>query len=123
MNATKLRDMTNDQLVGRFVEIAVQQDEALLRDEIAKFNKLFAQMNAVDQELRSRSGDQRRLLLRLYDHPNVQVRLKAAKRTLAIAPDDARAVLESIASSRKFPQAGEAGMSLVNLDSGVFKPS
>jgi hypothetical protein len=123
MNATKLRDMTNDQLVGRFVEIAVQQDEALLRDEIAKFNKLFSQMNAVDQELRSRSGDQRRLLLRLYDHPNVQVRLKAAKRTLAIAPDDARAVLESIASSRKFPQAGEAGMSLVNLDSGVFKPS
>jgi hypothetical protein len=122
MNATKLRDTTNDQLVERFVEIAVQQNEALLRDEIAKFNKLFSQMNAVDQELRSRSGDQRRLLLRLYDHPNVQVRLKAAKRTLAIAPDDARAVLESIASSRKFPQAGEAGMSRANLDSGVFKP-
>lgn len=113
MNATKLPDMTNDQLVERFVEIAVQQEEALLRDEIAKFNKLFSQMNAVDQELRSRPGDQRRLLLRLYDHPNVQVRLKAAKRTVAIAPDDARAVLESIASSRKFPQAGEAGLSLV----------
>lgn len=122
MNATKLPDMTNDQLVERFVEIAVQQEEALLRDEIAKFNKLFSQMNAVDQELRSRPGDQRRLLLRLYDHPNVQVRLKAAKKTVAIAPDDARAVLESIASSRKFPRAGEAGLSLVNLDSGVFKP-
>lgn len=57
MNMTKLRDMTNDQLVERFVEIAVQQDEALLRDEIAKFNKLFSQMNAVDQEGTSNNDD------------------------------------------------------------------
>ena len=42
MSATKLRDMTNDQLVERFVEIAVEQEKALLRDEIAKFNKLFS---------------------------------------------------------------------------------
>jgi len=122
MNTTKLRDMTSDQLVERFVEIAVEQEKAFLRDEIAKLNKLFSQMNAVDQELRSRPGDQRRLLLRLYDHPNTQVRLKAAKRTLAIAPDDAREVLEAIAGSRKFPEAGEAGMSLANLDSGIFTP-
>jgi hypothetical protein len=122
MNTTKLRDMTSDQLVERFVEIAVEQEKALLRDEIAKLNKLFSQMNAVDQELRSRTGDQRRLLLRLYDHPNTQVRLKAAKRTLAIAPHHAREVLEAIAGSRKFPEAGEAGMSLANLDSGIFTP-
>jgi hypothetical protein len=56
------------------------------------------------------------------DHPNVQVRLKAAKRTLAIATGDARDVLEAIANSRKFPQMGEAGMSLANLDSGLFEP-
>ncbi|MGH6840677.1 MAG: DUF2019 domain-containing protein, partial [Methylocella sp.] len=61
-------------------------------------------------------------LLRLFDHPNMQVRLKAAKRTLGVAPEEARQVIESISESNWFPQAGEAGMTLSNLDSGFFKP-
>jgi hypothetical protein len=40
------------------------------------------------------------------------VRLQAAR---AVAPEAAGAVIEYIANSRKFPQAGEAGMTLVNL--------
>jgi hypothetical protein len=123
MKEVNPHQMNEEQLVDRFAEIAAQQDEALLRDEIAKFNKLFEQMNLVEQELKARPGDQRRKLLRLYDHPNAQVRLKAAKRTLAVAPRDARRVLESIANSKKFPQAGEAGMSLINLERGIYKPT
>lgn len=53
----------------------------------------------------------------------MQVRLKAAKNTLAVAPQAARETLEAIANSHEFPQAGEAGMSLWNLDQGVFKPT
>jgi hypothetical protein len=123
MKQTRLHEMTPDQLVERFAATALQQDEALLWNEIAKFNKLFDQMGAVKDELRSRPGDQRRLLIRLYDHPNAQVRLKAAIATLAIAPEIAREMIETIANSRKYPQAGDAGMILNGLDEGTFQPT
>jgi hypothetical protein len=123
METVKLRDMSVDQLVERFVEIGLAQDEALLDDETAKFNRLFRQMQAVVQELKMRAGDQRSALLALYNHPNMQVRLKAVKNTLAIAPQTARLALEAIANSRHFPQAMEAGMSVWNLDQGIFKPT
>jgi hypothetical protein len=110
-------------LVERFTAIGLEQDKALLRNEHAKFNRLFDEMEAVEQELKTRRGDQRRALLRLYDHPSVQVRLKAVKATLAVAPETARRMREVIAESREYPQAGEAGMSLYNLDLGIFKPT
>jgi hypothetical protein len=123
MRRIALQDMTSEQLVEKFAAIAIKQDEALLWNELAAFNRLYGQMDEVDRELKSRPGDQRRLLLRLYEHPNAQVRLKAATRTLAVAPDAARRVLEGIANSRKFPQAGDAGMTLDGLDRGEFQPT
>lgn len=115
--------MTVDELVDRFAEIGVAQDQALLYNEISKFTRLYWQMKDVDIELRARGEDARRMLLRLYSHPNMQVRLQAATRTLAVAPHAARQVIESISESNWFPQAGEAGMTLWNLDRGVFKPN
>jgi hypothetical protein len=123
MKRAKLQDMTVDQLVERFTAIALDQDRALLRNEYAKFNRLFEQMEEVKGELKARDGDQRRALLRLYDHPNAQVRLKAVKATLAVAPERARRMLELIAESHEYPQAGEAGMSIDNLERGIFKPT
>jgi hypothetical protein len=122
MKRVGLAAMTDDQLVDRFVEISLAQDKAILYDEIAKFNRLFSQEMAVDQELKTRPGDRRRLLLRLFDHENAQVRLNAAKATLAVAPAAAREALENLANSKQFPQAGDAGMSLTNLDRGIYKP-
>jgi len=119
---TTLNGRTVDQLVDRFAEIGVAQDRAELRGEISKFNKLYAEMKEVDIDLRARGERARRALLRLYGHPNMQVRLQAAKKTLAVAPHLARQVIESISESNWFPQAGEAGMTLRNLDSGIFKP-
>jgi hypothetical protein len=115
--------MIVEQLVERFISIALRQDEALLMDRIATHNRLFNEMEAVELELKARPGDQRRALLGLYEHPNLQVRLKAVKATLAISPQRARAILQVIADSQDYPQAGEAGMSLVNLDRGIFKPT
>jgi ParB-like chromosome segregation protein Spo0J len=123
MKTIRLRDMTVDQLVEHFTAIALNQDEALLTNDHTKFNRLFDEMEAVKLELKARDGDQRRALVRLYDHPNAQVRLKAVKATLAVAPEVARRLLKTIADSREFPQAGEAGMSLVNLERGIFKPT
>ena len=120
---SKLKDLTVDQLVDRFQAIALDQDEALLIDAIPRFNRLFMQMQAVDEELKSRDGDQRRALSRLHKHKNAQVRLAAAKATLAVLPEASRKVLRAIAKSGEMPQAGDAGMSLRNLDRGVFKPT
>ncbi len=122
MKRSGLSSLSVDKLVECFIEITLAQDEALLMDDYSRFNHLFVQMEAVKAELKGRSGDGRRALLRLFDHPNAQVRLKAAKATLAIDPQGARSVLEMIAKSQDYPQAGEAGMSLWNLDGGIFKP-
>ena len=108
--------------VDRFAEIGVDQDQALLYDEIGRFNKLFDQMHAVDNELRARGTQARLALLRLFDHPNMQVRLEAAKWSLGVAPEMARKVIQNIYDSKWYPQAGDAGMTLWNLDRGVFKP-
>jgi predicted transcriptional regulator len=122
MKRAGLIEMTVEQLVERFAEICVEQDQAILRDETTKFNRLYDLMRAVREELKSRPGDQRRALLALYQHQNAQVRLAAAKSTLAVAPAAAREMLQTIADSGEFPQAGDAGMCLVNLERGIFKP-
>ncbi|MGE0045694.1 MAG: DUF2019 domain-containing protein, partial [Hyphomonadaceae bacterium] len=77
MKRSDLSTMSDDHLVERFAEIALAQDRALLNDEISKFNELYREKRAVEDELKTRPGDQRRLLLRLYEHENAQVRLNA----------------------------------------------
>ncbi len=63
------------------------EDEAKLVEQFATmlFNKLFDKKEAIEAELRRRSGDGRGVLLSLFDHPNMQVRGNAAKATLALA--------------------------------------
>jgi ParB-like chromosome segregation protein Spo0J len=123
VKTAKLHDLSTDQLVESFIEVCLAQDEALLDGEIAKFNRLFDNMRDVVEELRSRAGDQRQALLPLYKHPNLQVRLKAATNTLAVARDEAQKLLRMIANSGEYPQAGEAGMTLANIERGIFKPA
>lgn len=117
-----LTSLTVKELIDRFAAIGIAQDEALLDNETAKFNKLYREKIAIEIELRDRPGDQRHHLMALYEHPNVQVRLNAARATRAIDMKRARAQLEAIASSRHFPQAGYAGMALLAMDDGTFKP-
>jgi hypothetical protein len=123
MKQIELSAMSSANLVERFAEIVVAQDQALLGGEHPKFNRLFRQMMDIANELKAREGDQRRLLLELFTFPNMQVRVQAAKLTLAIAPVEARKQLEAIADTHWMPQAGDAGMSLSFLDRGVLKPT
>ena len=80
-------------------------------------------MVAVEEELKRRDGDQRRTLLPLLQHRNLQVRLNAAKATLAVEWKAARRALEVIQATQWMPQAMDAGMCLSNLDKGIFKPT
>jgi hypothetical protein len=90
MKRVNVHEMTVKELVERFISLCLAQDQAVLMDEFSKFNRLFGEMEAVKQELKMRTGDQRRALVALYGHPNAQVRLKAAKATLALEPQAAR---------------------------------
>src|SRR4029077_6624288 len=117
-----LPDMTVDQLVERFTELALAQDKALLGENIPRVNQLFDSIEEVKSELQGRADDQRRALLCLYDHPNAQVRLKAVKATLAVEPVAARRMLQIIADSHEYPQAGDAGVSIRFLEQGTYKP-
>jgi hypothetical protein len=89
-------------LVERFISLGLAQDQALLMDQLSKFNRLFFDMEAVKQELQKRPGDQRRALFPLYKHPNAQVRLKAPLRLSTCIPRQrprSRTIFVAIAQS------------------------
>jgi hypothetical protein len=123
MKKTILRELSTRDLTMRFTDITLDQYTALMGNDVRRYNKLYSQMDAVAQELKSRPGDERKALIALYGHPNPQVRLAAAKRTLALNYAGARQVIEEIAGSRQYPIAGHAGMTLFALDDGILKPT
>jgi hypothetical protein len=120
MTRARAQDLTVDQLVERFVEIAVAQSVAKEYGDTAKYNRLFPQMQDVMRELKSRPGDQRRALLPLLAHPNAQVRLLAAFSVGKIAPEAARAALQLIWDRNEFPQAADAYGMLRSLEKGLL---
>ncbi|MGO4172177.1 DUF2019 domain-containing protein [Bosea sp. TAF32] len=123
MTPSKLKLLTLEELNRLFEQLCIKQYIALDRNEIASYNRRYDQIRAIEDELRSRPGDQRRILMRLFGHPNMQVRLTAARANLAVDYMAARRELEAIVEEQWFPQAGDAGMTLDNLDSGFYRPS
>ncbi|RYH57384.1 MAG: DUF2019 domain-containing protein [Alcaligenaceae bacterium] len=123
MRRANLSQLSIVDLVERFAKITSAQDEASLGGRYAEYNRLYDHMIDICDELKSRDGDQRAHLIKLYSHQNMHVRLQAAKLTLAVAPQEARDQLQAIVASQWFPQAGDAGMCLRNLELGVFKPT
>lgn len=122
MKRAAVPEMTDEQLVERYVVLNEAQDEAVLYDGGPEYNRLFDLMVEVVDELQRRPGDMRTLLLALYDHQNTWVRMNAAKHTLAFAPEEGRRVLQDIADSKVQPYAGSAGMALWALEEGIFVP-
>ncbi len=117
-----LQDKSPEDLVQLFASCCIEQDDALFKDQIGRFNQLYDKMAAAAAQLRSRVPDARVILMSLFNHPNTQVRLQAARVSLAVALTEARSVIEAIAKSKIMLQAGDAGMTLWNLDRGVFVP-
>ena len=123
MKKAKLETVSVNDLVQLFVGLCVEQERELMRGDVPALNRLFDRVRAVEEELKSRPGDQRHALIPLYNHANMQVRLTAAKATLAIAPQAARQTLEDIKASGEIDQSAEASGSLWALDRGIFKPT
>ena len=123
MSPRNPKTSTVPDLVALFIALGLDQYQARLRNEQNRLNRATLEMFDVCEELKARAGDQRSALLSLYSHPNLQVRLMAAKLTLAVAPAAAKQLLQEIADSKEYPQAGDAGMSLWALKQGIFRPT
>lgn len=122
MTSVQSGDARVKSLVAQFVEIGIAQYHAMYVIDNAKYNRLFAEMNRIRKKLQEMPGDQRRVLLPLLSHSNVQVRLAAARSLLALYPDLARNALESIRKSGIEPQNGEAATVIRRLDEGSYIP-
>lgn len=91
--------------------------------EQAKLNRSVRARWGIEASLKVMTGDQRRRLLDLYEHPNLQVQLNAAAATLAVSPEVARAKLRDIANWGIPPTAADAGLILRSIRIGRFVPS
>lgn len=118
-----LRTLSSSEVIRRFEQLCIEQYDAMERDELARVNRVVWRVHALEMELKSRPGDQRRLLMRLFGHPNMQVRLSAARANLAVDYPAARREMQAIVDSKWYPQAGDAGISLENIDSGFYRPT
>ena len=123
MKPRSLHELSVPELIERFTTACLGEFQAELESDIAKQNRFVRQSMGVADELKNRPGDQRSALIKLYDHPNVQVRLNAARLTLAVAPAAARAVIQVIKDSKQYPQAMDAGMCLWTIEQGIFTPT
>jgi Domain of unknown function (DUF2019) len=116
--------LTDEELIERFVAIALEQDYVERMDEpVSEYNRLYDLMEEVEGELKSRGGDRRSLLLPLYAHENAHVRLKAALATLAVAPEASRDVLQKLSDRNRPPEASNARRMLRALDEGRYIPT
>lgn len=123
MSQVALNKMNAEELVELFTTITLAQDQAILELDTRKYNRLFRQMEKVQAELKSRSGDQRRALIPLLKHDNPQVRIKTAFSLLAIAPARARQALQNIVDWDEYPQLADASGMLEALDDGTYTPN
>jgi hypothetical protein len=117
-----LPEMSTDELVNLFAQNCIEQDQAIFKEQVSAYKKIFAQMDAINAEVKLRGPQARLALKRLYCHPNMQVRLKAARQTVGLDPAGARQVLEAIARSGRMPQAADARETLRKVDEGALKP-
>lgn len=120
MTQESLDALNVDELVAAFAETCLVQDKELRSFRLHKRPELLYRIIGIADELRKRGHDAQLTLTRLYDHPCMQVRLKAARYTFAVAPLPARQILEKIANFGHMPQAAEARATLRHIDEGTF---
>jgi hypothetical protein len=118
-----LNEMSDEAILSIFEEIGVKQYDMLDGLQIKKYNILYNKLRSMVAELKDMPGDRRAILAKHYDHPNLQVRLNAAKFTIAVFPGEARAQLVAIGETGRCPQSASALSKLDALDEGLWKPT
>jgi uncharacterized protein DUF2019 len=123
MKPTQVQRVPLRKLYERFIAAALEQHESMLYGDNDKYNRLYEEVRAIENELKRRGEDETRALASLFDDPSAQVRLNAAIATLALEPEAARQALQLISDRNEYPQAPYARDMLWALDRGTYKPS
>lgn len=116
-------NLTTDELITLFVSLSERQYPLTLNDEVKLATLLVRQQDEIGKELRRRGVEARLELTKLFDHPNIQVRMNAAKRSLGIARDPALNVLRQITKEDFGAFRLSAGMTIALVEDGTINPT
>jgi hypothetical protein len=122
MKSRGISRITDAELVSQFSAIAKARGEATMMLDTRRANACFDRMKAVDLEMRARGTETRKALVPLLSNPDRYVRYYAAMYLLALAPDQARAILEWNTKFEVGILAADARGMLRALDEGTYKP-
>ncbi len=121
MTVSKISSLSADELVVLFESLALRQHTSNQEGDTPAYNKIYFRLKDIGTELRSRSGDQRRMLLPLLSHKTAWVRYVAAINTLVVAPIEARNVINDLAVKSNNEFATAYARATVNaLERGTF---
>jgi hypothetical protein len=123
MTSGKLDSLGDEDLVDLFETWAATRGKAIIDGEIPEANHAYKNLKAVHDQLCIRGIAARSRILRLLDHEDVTVRFHAAKWLYALSPERARSILKDVEAQGPRALAGAAGMTLLHIDTGVFKPT
>ena len=119
----ELSQISDAELRDLFETLCIERGKKWDIDNLRLYNKLYMEIKAVADELKRRPGDARHLLIPLLKHEDWHVRLKAGTNTYALAPQEARKVLQWLRETRLAPFGAEAGAFLSGIDSGQYTPT
>ena len=119
----KLDKLTLDELISLFVSLSEQQYPLTLNDEVKLGSRLVKRQDEIGKELRQRGIEARLELTKLFDHPNIQVRMNAAKRSLGIAREPALNALRKIVKEDFGAFRLSAGMTVALVEDGTITPT
>ncbi|WP_332119350.1 DUF2019 domain-containing protein [Azorhizobium caulinodans] len=119
---SKLAKLRTEDLVALFIELSLEMKRADDWLENGAYNRAHKKLRDVRAELQRRPGDERRALLPLLAHPNIQVRLDAATATLALSAAATEA-MQGIASLGYCSQAFSAKRMLRAIEEGTWTPT
>jgi hypothetical protein len=121
MRRPDLSGRSNEQLIARFVGDGEAQYQALIRLDNLAYDKMIRDMMYITSELKWRVPDARPALLPLLSHPNVSVRLAAARICMRFAVAQALPVVRDIEANYSEEIGMEASDILSNYESGEYE--
>jgi hypothetical protein len=115
---SRLRNLTNDQLVSVYLEEALLNSNALRLADTRLANPAALEIANVYRELRRRGEAAQRGLLALLDHPDPGVRCWAGAHALEFAPIEGERTLSEVAESDYGEFSMTAGITLETWKAG-----
>lgn len=116
---TDLSKATAESLLDLYVRLSAEQSQAHYVCNAARYNRIGDTLYEITNEMKRRPEDRGASLLKLFGHPNSQVRFNAATSVSGLYTQEARQVLQLIAASETDLLSFDAKMYLRTLDDWI----